>query len=397
MTRPIPTQDPAQIVVDLAELLMNFQDREYSGKIDRDTWFFADLGFASIDAVVLGEKLQEMYGQAIPFHLALSSVANHERNDICVGELADFLAQHLKPGKAAVPVTPVTKHTINGVPIHYQQDGDGDDVILIHAFTSNLSVWALSGIVPTLACDYRVTAYDLRGHGLSGVTRRGYNSKQMANDLAQLHRELDLGTAHLVGHSFGGVIAMHAALDHPEMVSSVTLSDTYFPGLRHLEPEMDRTEVWTDLRDQLREFGTEMDDRVNFGRLFEELAEWTPRQVDAVSRELGAPAARWLSQLARLAGTTAGDEVFEESGLTAARLCEVRQPVVALYDEFSPFGATRDFLENNLANCHVDIVPGAKHLAPVQNPAGFVALVQENLQRLREPTTMDSAADGDVG
>ena len=101
-----------------------------------------------------------------------------------------------------------------------------------------------------------------------------------------------------------------------------------------------------------------------------------------MQRELGAPAARWLTQLARLAGTTAGDEVFEEAGLTSARICEVRQPVVALYDEFTPFTATRDFLAQNLTSCEVDMVPGAKHLAPVQNPAAFVALVKEHLGRL---------------
>ena len=80
------------IVVDLASLLGNFQGREYSGPIGRDTLFFADLGFSSIDAVVLGEQLQTMYGQQLPFHEFLAEAAQRNAQDIAVGELADFIA-----------------------------------------------------------------------------------------------------------------------------------------------------------------------------------------------------------------------------------------------------------------------------------------------------------------
>ena len=49
----------ADVLQDLEEILRNFQGREYSGEITADTSFFGDLGLASIDAVVLGETLQE--------------------------------------------------------------------------------------------------------------------------------------------------------------------------------------------------------------------------------------------------------------------------------------------------------------------------------------------------
>jgi 3-oxoadipate enol-lactonase len=271
---------------------------------------------------------------------------------------------------------------IDGVPLHYQQQGSGPDVVLIHAFTGNQSIWALTGIVAELSSEYRVTTYDLRGHGLSGVTPSGYNSAQMAADLRQLHTKLELQPAHLVGHSFGGVIAVHAALDYPEIAASIVLSDTYFPGLRHLEPNMGQTDVWIDLGDQLRRIGTDIGDRVDFGRLFREVARWSPRELDAAERELGAAGARWLSQLSQLAGTSAGDEIFDECGLTAERIARVQQPVTALYDEFSPFEATCNYLKQHVANCRVAIVPGAKHLAPVQNPEALVELVRRHLERV---------------
>jgi len=87
------------VLADLAALLSNFQGREYSAVIDRQTMFFADLGFASIDAVVLGEKLQEHYSCSIPFNKFLADAAKRNAQDISVGELADFLAGCLETPK----------------------------------------------------------------------------------------------------------------------------------------------------------------------------------------------------------------------------------------------------------------------------------------------------------
>ncbi|MEM9657549.1 MAG: alpha/beta hydrolase, partial [Planctomycetota bacterium] len=271
---------------------------------------------------------------------------------------------------------------IGGTTLHYQQQGDGPDVILIHAFTSNMAIWALTGIVEELSCDHRVTTYDLRGHGLSGVTLSGYNSAQMAADLRELHSALGLQRAHLVGHSFGGVIAFHAALDFPEMVASVVLSDSYFPGLRHREPSLGEIDVWTDLRDPLRDMGVDLGDSVDFGQLINAAAAWSPQDFVQIEQTLGTATARWLAQISQLAGTRAGEEMFDECGLTAERIRQVDQPVTALYDEFSPFEATCDYLQQHLRDCRVDVVPGAKHVAPVQNPRALSQLVQNHLDRV---------------
>ena len=149
---------------------------------------------------------------------------------------------------------------------------------------------------------------------------------------------------------------------------------------------MGQTDVWTDLRDQLQKVGTDIGEHVDFARLFREIARWSPEQFDTMKRELGAPGTRWLSQISQLANTSAGDEMFEECGLTAERICEVHQPVAALYDEFSPFEATCDYLQRHLKDCQVEMVPGAKHLAPVQNPTAFVELVRKHLQRVAGAT-----------
>src|SRR5215471_7197740 len=222
---------------------------------------------------------------------------------------------------------------LKGLRFHYQQRGRGPDVILIHAVTSNLSVWLFGSLMDVLAGDFRVTAYDLRGHGASDAPVSNYTSADMADDLQKLHSALKLGPALLVGHSFGGVIAMHAALLHADMVRGIILSDPFFPGLAHLEPNLADMANWRVVRDALVEAGANLGRGLDFARLFEVVAALSPQQKERFSQKMGEPSLRWLSQLPRLASTSCGRDVFAPAGLTAEQLRQVRQPVVALYDE----------------------------------------------------------------
>lgn len=85
-----------QIVEDLAGILCSFRGREYSDPIGPETLFFADLGFASIDAVILGETLESHYGQRFPFRELLAEAGGQQARDIEVGRLAAFLSRHME-------------------------------------------------------------------------------------------------------------------------------------------------------------------------------------------------------------------------------------------------------------------------------------------------------------
>src|SRR5580658_8010981 len=96
----------------------------------------------------------------------------------------------------------------NGIDLHYIAFGHGSDVVLIHGFLGNLAVWHLQ-IAPQLRKVYRITTYDLRGHGYSEVTPSGYTARQMSLDLESLLDSLHINKAVLVGHSYGADIAMY--------------------------------------------------------------------------------------------------------------------------------------------------------------------------------------------
>jgi len=94
------TRTKEQILNEVADILRNFNGREYSGDIGPETLFFGDLGLASIDAVVLGETLEEHYGRKLPFHLFMADLGRRKVRDIPLGELVAFLHQHLNASTA---------------------------------------------------------------------------------------------------------------------------------------------------------------------------------------------------------------------------------------------------------------------------------------------------------
>ncbi len=83
-----------RIMLDLAEILRNFGGRQYGGAITPETMFSRDLGFASIDAVVLGEEIELHYGRTLPFGQFIAELGRQNARDIEIGALATFLEEH---------------------------------------------------------------------------------------------------------------------------------------------------------------------------------------------------------------------------------------------------------------------------------------------------------------
>ena len=95
--------DEGVILKDLLNLLGELaRDWEYSGAITPDTWLFGDLGFESIDAVILASFVQEHYGRPFPFPQLLADLGKSEVKDLRIRELVAFIRRHLNDTGAAV-------------------------------------------------------------------------------------------------------------------------------------------------------------------------------------------------------------------------------------------------------------------------------------------------------
>jgi pimeloyl-ACP methyl ester carboxylesterase len=269
----------------------------------------------------------------------------------------------------------------NGLNFHYQQAGTGTDVVLIHGITGDMSIWFLCQAMGTLARSFRVTAHDLRGHGYTDVLTSGYTSADQAADVLSIMDALEIDRAMLVGHSFGGVIAMHAAVLHPERIEAVVLSDPCFPALRHLE-DVSRWGHWQNFREEAAEAGVILSDEhwYDLGKFFDQVLHLDGERMLRFRQAVGLPG---FNRLLRLAETTCGDDAKLTAGLTEDLIRGVTQPVLALFGEHSPFLATSDYLAENLPHCLNVRVPGAKHRAPEENSEQFVEQVFEFLTTIQ--------------
>lgn len=88
---------PDQFLNDLSAVMRQaFPDRDYSGPVDANTRVFADLGLASIEVVVLAEKLEAFYGRKLPFGPFLNGLRTSGAEDLELGALVAFLQQHIR-------------------------------------------------------------------------------------------------------------------------------------------------------------------------------------------------------------------------------------------------------------------------------------------------------------
>lgn len=111
-----------------------------------------------------------------------------------------------------------------GFRMYYESCGGGPALLLINGLGSDHSEWLHQ--VPAFAARFRVVTFDNRGTGRSDIPPGPYTTAQMADDAAALLRSLGIGKSHVLGVSFGGMIAQEAALRHPGLVDRLVLGCT---------------------------------------------------------------------------------------------------------------------------------------------------------------------------
>lgn len=123
--------------------------------------------------------------------------------------------------------------TVNGIKIHYEEQGKGEPLVLINGLAFPMDLWFAQ--IEDLSKDYRVIALDNRGIGQSDKPDEEYSIALMASDAVGLLKALGIEKAHVAGLSMGGFIAQEIALSCPEMVNRLILVATGMGGPRSAE------------------------------------------------------------------------------------------------------------------------------------------------------------------
>jgi pimeloyl-ACP methyl ester carboxylesterase len=117
---------------------------------------------------------------------------------------------------------------VNGIELSYlladfadQWKEEREHLVLLHGWMGCKESWVRQ--IPFFARHFVVVAPDLRGFGASSKPERGYKMEQYVRDIEALLDALDIGRAHMLGQSFGGIIAQSFAIMRPRRARSLVL------------------------------------------------------------------------------------------------------------------------------------------------------------------------------
>jgi pimeloyl-ACP methyl ester carboxylesterase len=202
----------------------------------------------------------------------------------------------------------------------------------------SLASWYFTA-APALARTHAVLLYDLRGHGRSERARRGYGVRSMAADLDAIAASLGSARLTLVGHSYGGLVALRFALDHPGRVERLALVEAPLPPSRLGE---------------LSEFVAQTP---------EQMVEALPASTRAFFERGSRQARRLLRSLHFLVLESSLREDLEaETDIADEELARLDCPVLCVYGEMSSCRGVGERLARVIPGGRLAILPGGHYL-----------------------------------
>ena len=252
---------------------------------------------------------------------------------------------------------------VDAAPVAWREAGEGPVVLYLHGLGMTRTGWDAQ--LEGLADAYRGVAWDLPGYGASAPLDA--LSLEAAADSAAALVELLGGSAHIVGMSMGGMIALQLALRHPACVRSLALVDTSPAfGLDGTDPD-----AWRAARLAPLDAGAQIED----------FAEPVLRGVMAPDPDPGAVATAVASMLrVPIAGLRQSIAALPAHDVRA-RLGEIAAPtlvVVGELDEETP-PSYAEALAAGIPGARLAVIPGAGHLTPFEAPDALTALLRGHL------------------
>ena len=250
--------------------------------------------------------------------------------------------------------------TINNLTVSYSDHGPDDApvIIFIHGFPLNKSMWNIQ--VEALKENYRVIAYDIRGHGNSDPGIDEFFIELFVIDLLRLMEKLKIEKSILCGLSLGGYIALNAVLKHPDRFDGLILNDTQCIADT---PEIKENRCNAII--SIKEKGVEQYADEIIKKLFaQETFTKNKNVVDAVKEMIIS------TQKQSLCNTL---HALAERKETCDQLPEINIPVLIMVgeeDKITPIAAAQQMHEKIL-NSKLEIIQQAGHLSNLENPTAF--------------------------
>jgi 3-oxoadipate enol-lactonase len=260
----------------------------------------------------------------------------------------------------------------HGARIAYDVHGSGEPVVLIHAGIANRRQW--DGQVEALRDAYRVIRYDTRGFGETETDAVEFSNRA---DIAALLDHLDEGSAHVVGMSRSGSIALDFALEFPDRVRSLVVAAGGISGYESPNGS--------------REGTFEEPERLWEAKDWVRLADWEADfWVDGPGQPKGRadPAIRTMVHDWILTNYRAEKEEGQPIVLdppAVGRLGELRAPLLVMLGELDEPGTSDAMrhLASSVPGAELAVFEGAAHMLNLEQPERFNRVLRDWLDRHR--------------
>lgn len=249
---------------------------------------------------------------------------------------------------------------VKDITISYNDEGKEKDavIIFIHGFPFNKSMWNKQ--MEALKNDYRVIAYDVRGHGNSDAGTKDFSIDLFASDLLNLMDALKIDKAMLCGLSMGGYIALNAVESYPDRFDALILSDTTCTADTPEAKEKRMKTIESIRKDGVEKFA---DDSIK--NLFASESFSTKKKEIAAVREMIVNTTEEL-----LCKTL---RAFYERKETCSKLSDIYVPVLIMVgeeDKITPLAAAQ-LMQEKIKESLLSIIEHAGHLSNIENPLEF--------------------------
>ncbi len=263
--------------------------------------------------------------------------------------------------------------TLNDVTIAYQQLGEGPDLVFVHGLAASRAFWFLQYALP-LAKHFRITLFDLRGHGYSSMPASGYEALRAAEDITGLLDHLGIASCLLVGHSYGGGVALEFAGRHPQRVAKLVVLDTKINALQPAQRLGDSPHLSPFEIEVSRTSGHDWDNEAQVGLLFlEVLARWKVSGGGSEAKDVFTPfgegrgAQRTAKQFVELLDTTTAMQEVVLPGIDGPAIAGLPMPCLWVYGDWSRSMPSCRKLQAVRPAGEFRIVPEGGHFFPISN------------------------------
>jgi pimeloyl-ACP methyl ester carboxylesterase len=263
------------------------------------------------------------------------------------------------------PLPPMRRARVGSRSIAYQTAGEGPALLLLHGFLCDSRCWKTQ--LAGLADRFTVVAWDAPGAGSSPDPDESFTVADWAEALAGFLDSIAIDRPHVLGLSWGGMLAQELYRLHPERINRLVLADTYAGwkgSLPQAAVEMRRARCYRDASRPSSEV----------------VADWVPAEFffDAppdLAAEMAAVVSDFHPRGFRLMARSLADSD------TTPILSSIQVPTLLLWGEFdrrSPLSVAEQF-RAAINGSRLEVIPGAGHVSNMERPDDFNARVSRFL------------------